>query len=545
MKLGVPLGVVSAAALALVPSYLIERIAEDYYLASSPAFGFWSGNRIEFFIILLLVGAIAAGYIAVRPLPSSLGYIAGTIGLISTFYLFCRPRTCYSYGIDGLEPLRMAVFFCSLGIAGLAIGDFGRHRREPVGLANVAVGAGVFIGIGFMPVVYSLGGANLLSPYEPWPILVLLVSLSLAVSARTAGRVGVKLGVATGLTAGFVLLAVCVGMTWQYFAEITPLLIEMVLAIVVGAGIAAYLSSTRHRLRNASFTKPLLATVLLAFLLLVVFLPNAVAGVVPAAGGGFTFGPSVYAGGYMNEPAGHAEAVSVNVSFAGTTPSSIQKGNFLAAGIGVHAPGCCVDGIDYGYRFDAYLFHNGSETLVASSWEICDINAACGGHPWKLLRLLDERQVTGYAATSSLNLVIEWSGRSVDWLFGYGNSPLEEFASLNATRGENSNFNIGVLQGSSLLKQQSGSYFFQFGILSLFPIGHGGWSVTFSCPAYMSNSSWTCMPHASSIQGGQSFWKALWRWGESYSHVDASKVTGQSVTFGYGAATMGSFQEFW
>lgn len=545
MKLGVPLGVLFAAVLALVPSYLIERIAEYYYLASSPAFGYWSGNRIEFFIILLLVGAIAAGYLAVRLLPSSLGYMAGTVGLLFMFYLFCRPKTCYSYGIDSLEPVRMAVFFCSLGIVGLSIGNFARSRRGLSGLANMAVGAATFIAISFMPVVYSLAGVSLLSPYDPWPVLILLASLSLTISARAAGKLGPRLGIATSLAAGAILLVVCVGITWQYFAEIAPLLTEMILAILMGAGIAACLLRGRPHLRDTGFTVPLLATVALVLLIMVVVLPDAVVGVVPAPGGGFTFGSSVYAGGYMNDPPSHAEAVSVNVSFAGTIPSSIQEGNFLAAGIGVHAPGCCVDGIDYGYRFDTYLFHNGSEALVASSWEICDINVACGGHSWKLLRLIDAQPATGSAITSTLRLLIEWNGRSVNWLYDYGNAPLKQFAALNATRGENSDFNIGALPSNPPYQQQSGNYFYQFGILSLFPIGHGGWDVTFSCPAYTSNSSWTCMSHASSIQGGQSFWKDLWRWGESYSGVAVFNITGHSVTFGYGTTTMGNFQRFW
>jgi hypothetical protein len=406
------------------------------------------------------------------------------------------------------------------------------------------MGGATFVAIGYLPVIYSLAGINLLHPLEPWPVLVLLAALSLVTFMRTAASVGPSSGLATALGAGVLLLGLCVGITLRYFTEVVPFVIEMALAIVVGVGIAAGLYRAR-RLRHSSLVGPLIAMVLLVFLIMVVLIPDAVAGVVPVQGGGFTLGPSVYAGGYMNDPAGHAEAVAVNVSFAGTTPSSIQQGNFLAAGIGVHAPGCCVDGIDYGYRFDTYLFHNGSQALVASSWEICDINAACGGHSWKVLRLLDARRAPGSAITTTLNLVMEWRGRAVYWFFAYGNTPLQEFASLNATEGENADFNIGVLPNGPLYQQQSGNYFFQFGILSLYPIGHDGWDVSFSCPAYSTNSTWTCMPHSSSIQGGQSFWKDLWRWGENYDGVVASSTGGSSVAFSYGAMTLGNFQKFW
>ena len=70
----------------------------------------------------------------------------------------------------------------------------------------------------------------------------------------------------------------------------------------------------------------------------------------------------------------------MTVSFAGTNASAIEADNFLSAGMGVHSPHSCVDGIDFSYRFDAYLFHDGSERLVPTAWEVCDWNMACGGH---------------------------------------------------------------------------------------------------------------------------------------------------------------------
>lgn len=91
-------------------------------------------------------------------------------------------------------------------------------------------------------------------------------------------------------------------------------------------------------------------------------------------------GAPVYEGAYMDAAPWHALGAGVTVDFTSTNPSAIQDDNFLAAGLGIHATGCCVDGIDYSYRSDLYVFHNGSELLAASGWEACDNNAACVGH---------------------------------------------------------------------------------------------------------------------------------------------------------------------
>src|SRR5271157_1689128 len=94
---------------------------------------------------------------------------------------------------------------------------------------------------------------------------------------------------------------------------------------------------------------------------------------------------------------------------------------------------------------------------------------------------------------------------------------------------------------------QSGSYFFQFGILSRYAVGQPGSDATFTCPAVLVDSTWVCVPHANSLQGGQSFWKALWRWGENYGSVSATPVAqSHSVVFTYSSSsTMPSFQKLW
>ena len=94
--------------------------------------------------------------------------------------------------------------------------------------------------------------------------------------------------------------------------------------------------------------------------------------------------------------------------------------------------------------------------------------------------------------------------------------------------------------------ESAGVYFFQFGVMSRYPIGHAGWNVNFTCPAFLANQTWTCIGHALSLQGDQSYWKALWRWGENYRGVAAvPEPIDQSVTFSYSSTTLPDFQVFW
>ena len=172
----------------------------------------------------------------------------------------------------------------------------------------------------------------------------------------------------------------------------------------------------------------------------------------------------------MDTPSGGSTGVRLTVGLK-SNQSSIESNNFLSAGLGVHSPNCCVDGIDFSYRFDVYLFNNGSESLVASAWEICDNNAACGGHSWKDLMFIDSERLLNPNASDVL-LQLEWMGRSVYWSYRVGDDPFANFTSFAAPRQENPGFNIGELGG--------GFHFFQFGIMSRYPIPHSGWSATFS-----------------------------------------------------------------
>jgi hypothetical protein len=79
--------------------------------------------------------------------------------------------------------------------------------------------------------------------------------------------------------------------------------------------------------------------------------------------------------------------------------------------------------------------------------------------------------------------------------------------------------------------------------MSRYPLGHGGWSATFSCPATLQNHAWACVAMARAAEGGYSFWKALWRWGEDYPNVVVTSAGNGSFTLGYSpSSTMNNQQ---
>jgi hypothetical protein len=230
--------------------------------------------------------------------------------------------------------------------------------------------------------------------------------------------------------------------------------------------------------------------------------------------------------------------VAVTVSFAGTTPASIGNDNLLSGGIGVHSADCCRDGIDYGYRFDVYMFHDGNESLVASAWQICDNNAACGGHSWKNLLFSKMGPLEAGSNVSSVTLQMQWKGHSVYWAYQIGTGTLVNFAGFLAPARQNPTFNTGVLSGSF--------YFLQFGTMSRYPLTKPGWAVTFVCPSVIAGGKWQCIDHARTLEGSESNWKVLWRWGEDYPHAVVTKSGEYSFTLGYSAtSTMESFQTLW
>src|SRR5437867_7656323 len=86
-KTAIRLGV--ATLLAAVPSYLVERVTEFYFLTSNPAFFAWSGDRTPIFITLLLLAALFSGYTVENLSAVAAAFIVGIVILISLLYSLC------------------------------------------------------------------------------------------------------------------------------------------------------------------------------------------------------------------------------------------------------------------------------------------------------------------------------------------------------------------------------------------------------------------------------------------------------------------------
>lgn len=528
--------------------YGVEALANSLYLADSQTFFTISGLRLEALVGGCVLGSIAAGW-ALKGFPkAAAGQLAAVFAFLSLVYVVCDPRLCFSAGPDGLEPVRLGTLMISCVVAGSASGTVARVRKPQGRTATTVAALCTFLALAFFPVSFYFAGTRLLGLDEPYALVSLLGvsgALSGAVCARATGW---KAGISVPVAGAAILFALFTPMATQYLPSVTAGALAGFVGVVAGAiAGSAVGSGPWPRLKSAQVPRLILVLALLLDLAMtLVILPDATTAAAP--GGGVSSLPPVYVGGYMDSTPGHAQGVALNVSFAGTDPVSIQTDNYLAAGFGVHGAGCCVDGIDYAYRFDAYLFHNGTIWLAATGWEACDDNAACGGHSWKDLIFDKWGQMTGSTVNSRFVLAMEWSnsihGPSINWYTGDGRTELL-YASFTPPSPENHNFNTGVLRGGTGAWEQSASYFFQFGVMSAYPIGHSGWRAMLTCPETFSvGASPACVPHAGVVQGSNSFWKVIWKWGEDYPNVGVAASQG-SVTFYYSTADAATEGPIW
>jgi len=530
----------------------MERATNYTFLTGNPLYGQLSGLRIDLFVSAVLISPLAAGAAIRRLLPVAAASVAAIAVFVFLVYVGCDPRVCYSAGPDGLEPVRMGFDLSSIAVAAAFAGVYVRRKAPPSGREYFVAGFATFEAIAYYPMIFTFAGTRVLAPLDPWAVGALLFALSLSTAVMGTHRIGRTWGIAVPLLAGVALLALSGEIAAAYFPSILQQVAVMVAAILAGSllGAAAetkgWAWATKH---FAESSRPLLVLILAVLFMTYIVIPDAAVGMIPVAQASghpvYTSGVPVWAGAYMDAALGSTEGVSLTVSFAGTDASAIQADNYLAAGIGAHSPGCCVDGIDYGYRFDAYLFRTGTMALAASAWEVCDDNAACGGHSWKVLMFQNESTLASANSSVPIRLAIEWAGHTAYWSYSVGGRPTENLTSFSPQPAEKAYFNTGTLPGAWA---QPGYFFFQFGISSRYPIGHAGWAVSLSCPATLVSGAWRCVDHARTLQGGQSYWKVLWRYGDDYQNVQAATRAGANDTVGFSylsGETMESFTKLW
>jgi len=547
------LRLLAAFAWTFAPIYAAEKLADFFFISdNTSSFYFMSGWRLILFIVFALTGSVGSGLLIKRAWRAAATQWLAITCCMALFFYLCDSRVCFSAGPDGLEPLRLGLFLGSVSFSGATLGVAARHSQTSPS-ASLLGGFFGMVAVGFYPVVYLFAGAKLLPPFDPWISAVLLAVATFPVAVATAVTYGSRSGVLLPVVSMGVLFLILFGIAVTYLQDILADfgILALVVAITAAAGTA--LAKERRTLVAAhrhEFSTLLGVGIMLVLAMMLLTTPDAVNGIVPNSGTPATLGQGtpVYSGAFMEGPAGHAQGAGITVSFSGTNVSSIQPDNYLSAGIGVHAAGCCVDGIDYSYRYDLILFHSGNESMVAAAWEVCDDNAACGGHPWKVLMYTYLLNLGGGSLGENVTLRVSWyqgtHGAGVLWSYSVPGQMNHNFTRFAPPVAENRDFNTGVLVGGTLNSVQKASYFFQFGVMSRYPIGHGGWRVLLTCPS-LENVTWSCVKHAMTLNGSQSYWKILWRWGEDYQGTSVTSARPEEIQFGYSTESTPSFQQLW
>jgi hypothetical protein len=531
------------------PLYLLERIADQLYFAGDPAFYAVSGFRFDFFIAYCFLAAVLVGYFVDRLIVGFGSMICGVAVLLLLFYGTCDPHVCYFIGLDNLEPLRLGCFFVAETLLGTISG---RQIRVKTGLptkAAIVTGLAFSYVLGYYPTVYSFAGAQ-----HEWLGLsastLLVIPISLAAALIIAGKTrSWGLGAVVPVSGLALILGLISGSRGQYVLYTVTSLSAVLLLSAVSGIIGNLIGRKRSGMHLFSSSRRYALIVAILVLLVVTSTyANASSGLVVQGtsdeANDWLRNTPHYVGAFMFGDYFGVKGVAVNVDFGGTDPNVIQSDNYLAAGIGIQSPSCCVDGLDYGYRVDVYVFHGGKTILVANAWQTCDTNVACGARPWRNSMFRMNLEISG--TLTRLWIAMKWNDRTVSWYYGEDLRSLQTFASFNPPGLENPAFNVGVLKGILSNGPTGSAYFFQFGIASRYPIGQGGWRVKFDHPSYLLDGSWTSVPHAQSIQGAVSYWKVLWRWGESYDRVGVfAEPATPSVTFQYSDSTLTSFQDLW
>jgi hypothetical protein len=538
-----------SAILVIGPPYLFEAIAEHFYLIHSDLFFFFSGQRFYFDVYYLAFAGAILGYKSRYLIRAWLIYLISVSILIGLFFAICEPILCYSTGVDGLGPVRMGSFFAAEGISMVYLGAARSGFKPSYGWMKLVAGGCAFYSIAYVPVIFTLAGATIFPQGEglAFPAFLSFLGLTVVIGFAERSRPWTLL---LPVIAMGVLLLLGSGIGRQYSSEIFPSTAASIIATAFGAatGAIVLLRSKKFSMRFKRSRLPIAGAIVFVILVTLVVWPDAVVGqVVSASNSGsprtYSYELPETAGGFMSSPMVHPKGVGVNVTFASYDLAAVPKAGFLSGGLGVHSADCCTDGIDYGYRFDVMVYGNGSQVLSAAAWKVCDANAACGGPTWKLLMYFVSHSLPQSMLGKSLLLSMQWEDHTVVWVYRL-DGETHQLGSFAAPVRENQDFNAGWL-GPPDSPSLGGAFFFQFGVSK---VGQttGRWAISFDCPAILVNGSWNCISHAETLEGDQSYWKVLWRWGENFPGVAAQlESTPYSVTFHNSNSTMGSFTSLW
>ncbi len=581
-NLGLLIKVIATILLIFIPPLVFEKYT--YFLFSttgdSSAFFYYSGKRLDFDIGWFIgSGALSALIVGRKKwlfslLPGAIGAAAFTISVY--FVPFCAQQECYISSTDGLGALRDFLLFASLGMlaSGAVISDqvyFASKSRERRLQMIYLFAISILIGyaLSFLPLVHIFAEVTVPYPgnYIQWFLASAAPSFAAALvinersqsadlSTRTVWLflTGIS-GVLLGIVIDFSLpCEACSG----YAVSIGSLVAASVAFSLIGVFVGRLIASSSQRRSIGRYNKYRSATITLTITVTIIlvivsfFLVTTQVSVVNSMGpnvANASFSPLeigtsfVYSGGYLATPQYRPTGVGVSVNFGNSSISNYSS-NFLAAGFGDQSPNCCKDGLDLAYRADAVLFPNGTETLLARSWWACDDVTACGGFSWQQLLHFGGLILPKGTLSNWVDLQMNWTSPTlVGWYYRVHYSsngtvtPWIMYNSFTPPTIDNHYFDAGICCGDVL--------FYQFGISSGHEIESNSWEITFRCPMLIENGSWTCLQHASFINGQKAFWKSRYTWGETYSGLGFNYLGNYTVEFYYSGSSPNDGTTIW
>ena len=299
-----------------------------------------SGDRTPIFISLILIGAIASGYMVRSITAAVAAYTVGIVALLSLFYSFCNPEVCYSTGVDGLEPVRLGYFFTCLCIGGIS-GNYTWTKVEPRGPLLYILSAVTISVMAYYPVVFTIAGTRLIAPLDPLPVLAIVALPSVVfVQDHKGERLEARHG---GPRCWRNLLLVLDNDRDREAVPSTDILpgslVPSDATLAAGIGCLVVRRSRSCPCEHLQAPRPVQQSALRHpdSALLDGRLParriggsHATAAERGRSPSPYAIGPTVYAGGFATQSIVRPAAVSVTVSFAGTNASSIESDNFLS-----------------------------------------------------------------------------------------------------------------------------------------------------------------------------------------------------------------------
>lgn len=284
--------------------------------------------------------------------------------------------------------------------------------------------------------------------------------------------------------------------------------------------------------------------------------------------------PLPFMGAYMDSRGinlGSVKKTRVTVCFPDTAPSQIQADNWLAGGMFVTGYDDSLNEIDYGFYTMLTLEHDGSLYLdfgINQTYE-CLWNPLggflYGSLPWTKGIYNATIPIEGVSPSTPITLTTSWDKPYLGWVsWEYtinGVTYLADAQNVTAlveALDPSGNIQPYFYVGSRDLTDPvqfvywvpyGQAYNFQFGVVSRYNIGHGGWNVLLSYPSYFKDSEWHSVGTARSIGGANTILDYRWFWGgENYEGVSAYYDTLQerrNVKFYYSGSTIGDHNVLW